>query len=106
MGIDSALFWSNLFLYFFEPKYIKQILSNGSSKVCKYHGFSRFIEDLCALNYNNQLSTSLKNIYRKKLKLKVDHKVIMPQFRISTSKKNIVFSCSNSLTKEISLYCL
>ena len=32
VGIDSAPVWTNLFLHFFESKYVKQLISNGTSK--------------------------------------------------------------------------
>ena len=54
MGIDPAPFWSYLFLYFFESKYIKQLISNGSSKAYKYHSVSRLIDDLRAINDGNE----------------------------------------------------
>ena len=73
MGIDPAQFWANLFLYFFESKYVKQLISNGSCKAHKYHGVSRFIDDLCAINYDKKFLTSCKNIYPMKLELKVEH---------------------------------
>ena len=31
VGIDPALIWANLFLYFLKSKFIKQLISNGSS---------------------------------------------------------------------------
>ena len=27
MGADPAPYWANLFLYFFEPKYVQQLIS-------------------------------------------------------------------------------
>ena len=36
MGIDPALFWANLFLYFLESKFKKQLISNGCSKAYIY----------------------------------------------------------------------
>ena len=36
IGIDSAPFWTNLFFYFFESKYIKQLISNESSKALTF----------------------------------------------------------------------
>ena len=60
MGIDPAPFWDNLFLYFFESNYIKQFISNGSSKAYKYHEFSRSIDNLCAINNSNKFLTPRK----------------------------------------------
>ena len=60
--------------YFFESKYIKKLISNGSSKAYKYHGISRFIDDdLCAINDDNEFLTSFTNICSKELELKVEH---------------------------------
>ena len=50
MDFDPASFWTNLFPYFFESKYIKQFISLRSSKAYKYHRISRFINDLYDIN--------------------------------------------------------
>ena len=63
ISIDPAPFWVNLFLYFFECKYRKSLISNGSSKAHKHHGISRFIDYLCAINDDNEVLTSFRNIY-------------------------------------------
>ena len=73
MGIDPAPFWANLFLYFFESKFIKNLLSSGSKRAYKYHGIGRFIDDLCALNDGNDFAKSHRNIYPKELELKIEH---------------------------------
>ena len=69
MGIDTAPFWVNLFLHFFKSKYIKHLISNGFAKAYKYHGVSRFISYLCAINDCNEFLTSFKNIYPMELEL-------------------------------------
>ena len=61
------------FFTFFESKYIKQLVSNGSSKAYKYYGVSSFIDDICAIKDGNEFLTSFKNIYSKMLELKVEH---------------------------------
>ena len=53
--------------------YIKQLISDGSSKAYKYHGISQCTDDLCAINNDNEFLTSFKNIYPKKFDLKVKH---------------------------------
>ena len=73
MGIDPAPFWANLFLYFFESKYVKDLISLGSQKAYKFHGTGRFIDDLCAINDGNEFYKSFKNIYPHDLELKVEH---------------------------------
>ena len=39
MGIDPAPFWANCFIYLFESKYMKQLISNGSSEYINIMGF-------------------------------------------------------------------
>ena len=73
MSIKSAPFLANLFRYFLKSKYIKQLISNGSSKAYKDHGVSRFIDDFCAINDSNDFLKSLENVYAKKLELKIKH---------------------------------
>ena len=46
MGIDPAPFWANIFLYHYEEKFVKKLVSSGSPRAYKYHGASRFIDDL------------------------------------------------------------
>ena len=64
-----------LFLYFSESKYIKQLISDGSFKLPKYYGFPRFIDELCSINNDNEFLTSLKNIYPKELEINFKHQV-------------------------------
>ena len=73
MGIDPAPFWANLFLYFFESKFMKDLISSGSKRAYRYHGVGRFIDDLCAINDSNDFASSHKCIYPKELELKVEH---------------------------------
>ena len=68
MSIDPATFSVSLFLSFFE-----YLISNTSSKLYKYHGFSRFICRLCAVSDSNEFRTLFKNTYPKELELKVEH---------------------------------
>ena len=72
MGIDPAPFWANLYLYKFECRFMK---SFGSSDMTsrKFHGCSRFIDDLVCLNDGNKFSDSFKKIYPKDLELKCEH---------------------------------
>ena len=72
MGIDPAPFWANLYLYKFEYHFMK---SFGSSDVTarKFHGCSRFIDDLVCLNDGNEFSNSFEEIYPSDLELKCEH---------------------------------
>ena len=73
MGIDPAPFWANLFLYFYESKFVQTLISAGSDRAFKYHGTNRFIDDLIAINDNNDFLHSFKEIYPPQLELKVEH---------------------------------
>ena len=73
MGIDPAPFWANLFLYRYESIYISELIKSDKIKAKKYHGTSRFIDDLCALNDGEEFKNSYKEIYPAELQLKVEH---------------------------------
>ena len=57
--------------YFLEHKHIKQLISNGPSKACKYHGVSRFINYVCDINDGNEFRRTFKDISPKELEPKV-----------------------------------
>jgi len=38
MGIDPAPFWANLFLYYFESKFVQSLITNSSNKAYNYPG--------------------------------------------------------------------
>ena len=81
MGINSAPFWANLFLYFLKIKYIKLLISSGSNRVYRYHGTSRFIDDLCAINEQGEFLKSHIEIYPPELELKLEHHGTSATFR-------------------------
>ena len=57
MGIDSAQYWVNL-KYFFESKYVQQLISKGSPRAYKFHWTSRFMNDLCTINDDGEFFSS------------------------------------------------
>ena len=73
MGIDPAPFWANLFLYFYENKFIKNLLTTDIIRTYRYHSIFRFIDDLCSLNDGNDFKNSHADIYPKELELKPEH---------------------------------
>lgn len=73
MGIDPAPFWANLFLYDFEHKFIKNLISTGSDLVFKFHSAKRFIDDLCSLNDGGAFGEHFRHIYPIELELKLEH---------------------------------
>ena len=73
MGIDPAPFWANLFLYYFESKYVTNLISLGSTRAYNFHSVGRFIDDLCAINDRDDFFKHYKEIYPAELELKVEH---------------------------------
>ena len=73
MGIDPAPFWANLFLFYFESKYVQNLVSLGSTRAFNFHSTSRFIDDLCAINDGNEFSTCHGDIYPPELELKIEY---------------------------------
>ena len=72
MGIDPAPFWANLYLYKFEYRFMKTF-RNSDMTSRKFHGCSRFIDDLACINDGNIFSDSFKKIYPSDLELKCEH---------------------------------
>ena len=70
---DPFPYWENLFLYFFESKYVQQLISKGSTRAYKFHGTSRFIDNICTINDEGEFFSSYKYIYPKQLELKLEH---------------------------------
>ena len=48
-------------------------MSKGFPRAYKFHGTSRFIDDLSPINNNGELSSLNKYIYPKQLELKLEH---------------------------------
>ena len=74
MGIDPAPFWANLYLYYFENKFITHL-----SRIERYRGFKfrntfRFIDDACCINDEDEFLKSHGDIYPKELELKCEHR--------------------------------
>ena len=63
MDFDPAPFWANLLLYFFESKHVQNLISIKSTRAYKYHATSRFIDNLCIINDDNEFSKSYINAY-------------------------------------------
>ena len=73
MGIDPAPFWANLYLYSFETRFMKGLRKSDNVTARKFHGCSRFIDDLICLNDGNKFGESFRNIYPNDLELKCEH---------------------------------
>ena len=73
MGIDPAPFWANLYLYFYEDKFIVHLISVDKMRARKFLNAMRFIDDECNLNDNKEFSKSFVEIYPPELQLKCEH---------------------------------
>ena len=69
MGTDCAPLLANLFLFYYEYKYMKNLIKNNIILAKKFNNTTRYIDDLLTLN-NNQFDAAIKDIYPQKLQLK------------------------------------
>ena len=69
MGSDPAPFFANLFLYFYENKWIRNLQRSNLTKARKFSTVFRFIDDLLAMNDGGEFSRSLHEIYPAELEL-------------------------------------
>ena len=70
MGIDPAPFMANLFLHYYENKFIKNLVDNGNIKeagVLKYT--FRYLDDLLSINDAYYFKEVISSIYPSELKL-------------------------------------
>ena len=73
MGSDPAPFMANLFLYYYESKFLKQYKVNNMNKAKKFNHVFRFIDDLCAVNDDGEFENNITNIYPEELELKKEN---------------------------------
>ena len=63
MGSDPALYFANLFLYFYESKWINELKKNDLIKARKLCNIFRFIEDLNFINDCGEFESNFSKIY-------------------------------------------
>ena len=73
MGSDPAPFMANLFLYFYEAKYVKEVKNKDIFIARKFRHTFRFIDDLLAINDGGEFERSYTKIYPPELELKKEH---------------------------------
>ena len=94
MGIDPAPFWANLYLYYYESKFITTLMSEDKIRARKFINASRFIDDECNLNDSSEFSKSFSDIYPEELQLKCEHQGTHATFLdldISVVENNFVY---------------
>ena len=73
MGSDPAPFMANLFLYFYENKWLMKLKKQDLVSARKFGSTFRFIDDLCAINDESLFEKHCKEIYPRELELKKEH---------------------------------
>ena len=73
MGSDPAPIMANLFLYYYENKWVRNLKKENLMKARKFSHTFRFIDDLIAINDNDQFLHSFKEIYPEELQLNLEN---------------------------------
>ena len=73
MRSDPAPFIANLFLYTYENRFMFNLKKDDISRAKNLRHVFRFIDDLIALNDNDEFMRSYKDIYPPEMELKVEN---------------------------------
>ena len=73
MGSDPAPFMANLFLYYYESRWIKELKKKNLIVARKFGNTFRFIDDLMAINDDGEFERNIHDIYPSELELKKEH---------------------------------
>ena len=98
MGSDPTLFFANLFLFFYESRWLKSIKNTNYGVARKFGNIFRIIDDLIAINNGNEFENHYNEIYPPELILKKEN--------ISHTKTTFLdlHLCINEGQIQISLY--
>ena len=72
MGSDPAPFMANLFLYYFESKWIKGLKKENLQIARRFANTFRFIDDLLTVNDDDFFAQNYKDIYPPELQLNLE----------------------------------
>ena len=73
MGSDPAPFFANLFLFYYECLWMKNLRKNNIGRGKKFANIFRFIDDLIVVNDNGEFERSWKEIYPSELVLEKEN---------------------------------
>ena len=73
MGTDPAPFMANLFLYYYENKFMNELIKTDKRAARKFGYVWRYIDDLSAVNNENIFENNIPNIYPPELELKKEN---------------------------------
>ena len=83
MGTDCAPLLANLFLFFYEYKYMKNLIKNNIILAKKFNNTMMYIDDLLTLN-NTQFDAAIQDIYPQELQLK----------KTTECQSTVIFRCT------------
>ena len=90
---DPASFTVNLFLHFYENKWLLSTTKNYLVKGRKCCHVFRFVDDLCAINGNSEFEKNFKDTYPEELELKKEsaypHKLRYLTYQYILRKKSL-----------------
>ena len=69
MGSDPAPFFANLFLYFYESKWLRKLQRSDLRRARSFVNVYRFIDNLIAMSDNKEFEGCFKEIYPVELEL-------------------------------------
>ena len=72
MGTDCAPLVANLFLFYYEYKYMQNMVKTNLMLAIRFSNTIRYIDDLLTLN-NTSFHSAIDDIYPEELKLKTKH---------------------------------
>ena len=75
MGSDPAPFMANLFLYFYENQYVRDLKKQKIMSARRFSNTFCYIDDLCAINDNGEFEKTFKDIYPSELELKKENSI-------------------------------
>lgn len=68
MWIDLAPFWTNLYLYNYESKYLTNLIRINKLRGRRFQSSFRFTDDLCTLNNGGEFDKAFLEMYLTDLK--------------------------------------
>ena len=74
MGTDCAPLLANLFLFYYEYQYMKNLVKDNLQAATKFNGTMRYIDDLLTLN-NSGFASKIPDIYPPELDLKTNYRI-------------------------------
>ena len=73
MGSDPAPFMANLFLYYYESRWVRTVKKESLQRARRFFNTFRFIDDLLAIYDHDEFLNNFKDIYPPELELNVEH---------------------------------